>query len=359
MRWYEYKMEVDDLHAPDDLKAKLLAMQEQLPSEPQPEAPASVKKKKPIHFPLRQLGALAACAAICVVGGGVLFDTTMRAGSSDGMLRSAGNTAVTASYDTAAYGAVPEAASYEMDNGVATLSLEDVQASDGSRSVQSAEKIIYTANLSLESKNYDASREKLDAALAEAGGYMEGSDEYTRANSTRSISLTLRVPQENYQSFLEAAAQAGNVTSRSQQAEDVTAQYMDVEARLANLTAQRSRLQQLQQQAENLSDLLEIESSLSDVQYQIESWQTQLDWYSDQVECCTVYIDLREVQNYSPTTESFGSRIASAFGEGWEAFVAGAQDLSVNLIYAWPVVLLLAVAAVTALVVYRRRKHRR
>ena len=26
MRWYEYKMEADDLHAPEDLKAKLLAM---------------------------------------------------------------------------------------------------------------------------------------------------------------------------------------------------------------------------------------------------------------------------------------------------------------------------------------------
>ena len=26
MRWYEYKMETDDLYAPDDLKAKLLAL---------------------------------------------------------------------------------------------------------------------------------------------------------------------------------------------------------------------------------------------------------------------------------------------------------------------------------------------
>lgn len=357
MRWYEYKMEVDDLRAPDDLKAKLLAMQEQLPQQEAPEQPIKTEKKKPIRFPVRQLGMLAACAAVCVVGGSALFGTTMRAGSSGGMLRSSG--AATASYDTAAYGAMPEAASYTMENGVAALSLEDVQASEGSRSVQSAEKIIYTANLSLESKTYDAAREKLDAALAEAGGYLESSDEYTRANSTRSVSLTLRIPQENYESFLEAVAQAGNVTSRSQQAEDVTAQYMDLEARLANLTAQRSRLQQLQQQAETLSDLLEIESSLSDVQYQIESWQSQLDWYSDQVECCTVYIDLREVQTYSPTTESFGARIASAFGEGWEAFVTGAQDLSVNLIYAWPVVLLLAAAAVTAVVIYRRRKHRR
>ena len=30
MRWYEYKMEVDDLTAPDDLKAKLLAMTDTL-----------------------------------------------------------------------------------------------------------------------------------------------------------------------------------------------------------------------------------------------------------------------------------------------------------------------------------------
>lgn len=33
MRWYEYKMEVDDLAAPDDLKAKLLAMTDTLTAE--------------------------------------------------------------------------------------------------------------------------------------------------------------------------------------------------------------------------------------------------------------------------------------------------------------------------------------
>ena len=75
MRWYEYKMEVDDLTAPDDLKAKLLAMTDTLTAEekaepmmaapaPQTAAPAAPlniepKKKKPIHFPAKQLGTLA------------------------------------------------------------------------------------------------------------------------------------------------------------------------------------------------------------------------------------------------------------------------------------------------------------
>ena len=59
-------------------------------------------------------------------------------------------------------------------------------------------------------------------------------------------------------------AAAGNVTYRSQQADDVTTQYMDVSARLSNLQAQRTRLQQLQAKAENLSDLLQIEDSLTE-----------------------------------------------------------------------------------------------
>ena len=84
MRWYEYKMEVDDLTAPDDLKAKLLAMTDTLTAEekdepmmaapaPQAAAPAAplnteTKKKKLIHFPVKQLGTLAACLAVCVLG---------------------------------------------------------------------------------------------------------------------------------------------------------------------------------------------------------------------------------------------------------------------------------------------------
>ena len=77
MRWFEYKMEVDDLHASDDLKAKLLAMQSQQAvlapaaktvTRKQPEVPAH---KKALHFPSSRVWkGLAACAAFCVVAGG-------------------------------------------------------------------------------------------------------------------------------------------------------------------------------------------------------------------------------------------------------------------------------------------------
>ena len=380
MRWYEYKMEVDDLAAPDDLKAKLLAMTDTLTAEekaeplmaapaPQAAAPAEQpKKKKPIHFPVKQLGTLAACLAVCVLGynalhlgigmgsakssAPALYAAEGAANSSAASVSSGGLDLQHAALDSA-----PEAVNYNLEADDRSLEAEysgTGSAEAAAPTVDSAQ-IIYTANLTLESKDYEAARSALDSALAEAGGYLESSSEYSRSGSSRSVSLTYRVPQASYQSFLDAVAAAGNVTYRSQQAEDVTAQYMDVSARLANLQAQRTRLQQLQAQAEDLSDLLQIEDSLTEVQSQIESWQSQLDWYSDQVQQCTVYIDLNEVQPYTPADEGFFSRIGTAFTTGWSSFVNGLQQLVVALASVWPLAVLACAAVAVALA--WRKKH--
>ena len=355
MRWYEYKMELDDLHASDDLKAKLLAMQ------PAEEAPKPTRKpKKAIHFPRKALS-IAACGLLCGVG-------LYAAVHSPISLLPAGGAALSSAAETASY------AAYSMDDVNSSLAAPKMAVQAGgsadamsdrdaggtgalsAEAAQTSTKLIYTANLTLESKDFDAARTALTDAVSAAGGYLESSSEYTRTGSSRSVSLTYRVPQANYQSFLDAVAAAGNVTYRSQQADDVTTQYMDVSARLSNLQAQRTRLQQLQAQAETLSDLLQIEDSLTEVQSQIESWQSQLDWYSDQVQQCTVYVNLSEVQNYTPTDESFLGSVGAAFAQGWSNFVNGLQQLAVWLAGAWPVVLVVAAAAAGFAVWRKKRK---
>ena len=358
MRWYEYKMEVDDLHASDDLKAKLLAMQ------PAEEAPKPARKpKKAIHFPRKTLS-IAACGLLCGVG-------LYAAVHSPFSLLPAGGAALSSAPETASY-----AAAYSMDDVNSALAAPKMAVQAGgsadamsdrdaggtgtlsAEAAQTSTKLIYTANLTIESKDFDAARTALNEAVSAAGGYMESSDEYANSGSRRSLSLTLRVPQENYESFLAAVAATGNVTYKSQQAEDVTTQYMDIEARLDSLKEQRARLQELKASADNLSDLLQIESSLSDVQYQLESYQSQLDWYSRQVECCTVYLSLEEVQTYTPVEEGFGSRIQNALREGWSGFVETVQSAAVFLVGHWP---FLVVGAVCGVIFYKARhpKHKK
>ena len=359
MRWFEYKMEVDDLHASDDLKAKLLAMQGGQTASSAPKA--APKLRKAIRFSRKTLS-IAACGLLCGVG-------LYAAVHSPFSLLPAGGAALSSAPETASY-----AAAYSMDDVNSALAAPKMAVPAGgsadamsdrdaggtgtlsAEAAQTSTKLIYTANLTIESKDFDAARTALNEAVSAAGGYMESSDESSYSGMGRSLSLTIRVPQDNYTSFLAAAAQAGNLVDKSEQVQDVTTQYMDIEARLSNLTAQRTRLQELQATAENLSDLLEIESSLSDVQYQLESWQSQLNWYSQQVECSTIYLSLSEVKEYTPTEESYLSQLSSALRNGWSGFVSGLQQLTVWIVGVWPLLTLMAAAALIVHLVRRRTR---
>ena len=204
MRWYEYKMEVDDLHASDDLKAKLLAMQ------PAEEAPRPAKKpKKAIHFPRKALS-IAACGLLCGVG-------LYAAVHSPISLLPAGGAALSSAPETASY------AAYSMDDVNSSLAAPKMAVPAGgsadamsdrdagglsAEAAQTSTKLIYTANLTIESKDFDAARTALTDAVSAAGGYLESSSESSYTGSSRTLSLTIRVPQDNYASFLEAAAQA-------------------------------------------------------------------------------------------------------------------------------------------------------
>ena len=371
MRWYEYKMEVDDLHASEDLKAELLAMQAKADASgttPKPQlapAPEPAKKKKAIRFPGRRVLEAAACAALC---GGILYGAA-RVGSLPSVTLLSGGSA---SSTAAAYEAAPELATYSMadaggsaysaksavnTSGSTLLTSGNVESDTAARTADNA-KIIYTAYLSIETKDYDWAYQQLNDTLSSVDGYLESSNEYTDStDSTRTLSLTLRVPEGSYDAFVDAAEQAGSVTSKSESADDVTTQYMDIEARLDNLTAQRTRLQELQASADDLTDLLQIESSLSDVQYQIESYQSQLNWYSQQVSYCTVNITLDEVETLTTGT-SFAARLADAAKNGWWNFTAGAQAVVVFLMGAWPAIVIGAACGVVFYQVRHPRKKR-
>lgn len=370
MRWYEYKMEVDDLHASEGLKAKLLAMQAKADASgatPNPQltpvpAPEPAKKKKAIRFPGRRVLEAAACAALC---GGILYGAA-RVGSLPSVTLFSGGSA---SSTAAAYEAAPELATYSMadaggsadravnTSGSTLLTSGNVENGTAAHTADNA-KIIYTTYLSIETKDYDWAYQQLNDTLSSVDGYLESSSEYTDStDSTRTLSLTLRVPESSYDAFVDAAEQAGSVTSKSESAKDVTTQYMDIEARLDNLTAQRTRLQELQASADNLTDLLQIESSLSDVQYQIESYQSQLNWYSQQVSYCTVNITLDEVETLTTGT-SFAARLADAAKNGWSNFTAGAQAVVVFLMGAWPAIVIGAACGVVFYKVRHPRKKR-
>ncbi len=205
-------------------------------------------------------------------------------------------------------------------------------------------KMVYTATVYIESKTFDDARSALDETVARFGGYIE----YTSLDGSaergdRYLSYTARIPVDNYTDFIAALDDAGNVTSFSESADDITNSYIDVEARLDALEEQRDRLHKLAEQAETTADLIEIESRLSEVQYELESYTRQIQAMDDQVSYCTVDLTLREVAIYTPVTHTFVDRITDAFFSGWRGFKSFVENFAILLVRALPFLLLAGV----------------
>lgn len=254
-------------------------------------------------------------------------------------------------------------------NASAAYSAEQLLTSEDSASqvesvlvpdTQTDRKIIYRASLTMETTDFSTARQTLSDAVEQCGGYLESTDYGGNASdASRYAYYTVRVPVEQYETFLNTAGAAGNLLSLQENAEDITSSYIDVEARLSALEEQRDRLNALADQAETTADLLEIESQLSDVQYQIESYTRQLQSMADQVAYSTVDITLREVSNLTPETATFGDKVRAALQSGWRNFLLLLEGLVLLILYLLPLLVIAGIIIALLIATRPARKARR
>lgn len=238
-------------------------------------------------------------------------------------------------------------------------------------SALSAEKIIYSADLYLQTTEFDKTMQTLEQNVAACGGFVEGSNVYgdirynddgTTQVVNRTAYYTVRVPAAQFEGFLKQADGLGNVLSSSRNAENVTSSYTDYEARLSSLNTQEERLLDMLKKTTDVESLVALEQRLSDVRYEIESIERNLRNLDRKITYSTVSLTLEEVEVYTPTApvqRTFGEKLASAFSDGWNGFVRGFQRLCIGLVSALPALVLLAILVVIVLLIVRklRKKH--
>lgn len=223
-------------------------------------------------------------------------------------------------------------------------------------------KIIYTADISMETTEFDSTVTSLKQLVAETGGYFENSsvDNYS---TYRCGSYTVRIPSERYREFCDQVGAICHVTHFNENADDISETYYDTKARLETQQTKLKRLQELLAQAESMADIITIEDAISETEMEIESLSGTLRHYDLLVGYSTVDISLNEVYKLSNVEEpaiGFGAKLASAFKGGIASFVEGVQFLLLALAYSLPVLVVIAViaAAVVAVCVKHKNKHK-
>lgn len=227
-------------------------------------------------------------------------------------------------------------------------------------------KIIRTADLSLQSTEFDAAVDALNNLVDQQKGYFESSNfSYGGYSSTNSRwgEFTVRVPKENFDPFLSAIGDVAHVVSRNTGVQDVGEAYYDAELRLKTLETKHERLLSLLEQAELMEDIISLESALSDVEYEIQRYTSTLTRYDALIDFSTIRIELREVARVSDTptqTDPLSARMGAAFSSGWQEFCDGLAGFALWCAYNFMGILIfLAAAALAVLVLVRFRRRRR
>jgi len=224
-------------------------------------------------------------------------------------------------------------------------------------------KLIKTVDLTVETEDYDDLLTLLQQKAEALGGYAEsfstsGSEGYRYGN------MTLRIPSDQLDTFLATVEGESNITYRSETVEDVTLDYVDVESRKKMLETEEERLLELLEQATTVEDIIAIEERLTEVQYQLESSESQLRTYDNQIDYSTVYLYVEEVETYTPLAEeSTWSKISRGFMENLVGVGEGIRDFFIAFIIHIPnIIVAAAVIAILALIVRAcirlRRKHK-
>ena len=250
--------------------------------------------------------------------------------------------------------AAPQAPAMMADN---TSSLKGSQP--GSTPLPEGRKWIITVDMNVETEDLDALMANLELTISSMNGYVEDQNIHNGSNYAsrryRSANLTVRIPADQVDPFTSNVSGIANVVSQNLRREDITLQYVATSSRVTALETEEARLLELLAEAENMSDLLEIEARLTDVRYELERHASQLRLYDNQVDYATVYLNISEVQEYTPVEEpTFFERIKTTFSDALEGLGNSIINITVFLIGNSPYILTFGIIV---LVVFKLKKR--
>jgi len=214
------------------------------------------------------------------------------------------------------------------------------ESQDKKESVQMGErKLIKTVNMDVETEEFDGLITKLRERVGELKGYIESSNirGNIRYQESRNAAITIRVPSGELENFVNEVAEISNIVRRSENVSDITLTYVDVESRKKALEIEQERLHSLLEKAESVEDIITIEGRLSEVQYELQSYASQLLVYDNQVDYSTIHLNISEVKRLTPQEEpSILERITEGFSDNFSAATKMLVDLFIGIIILSP-----------------------
>lgn len=222
---------------------------------------------------------------------------------------------------------------------------------------QTTEKIIYTYNYSVETKQFDTFMQAVLNRISEYGGYLENSETNGNAemNISRYANLVIRIPAERMHDFLNMVEENSNVTYSRSSTENVTLNYVDMQSHIKALKTEQETLMGILERATKLEDIITIQNQLTNIRYELESYESQLRVFDNRINYSTLYLDINEVERETnvATEMSYGEEIAQGLSDTFYDLGQGLRSFSIWFVVNLPYILLWIVIIVVLVFIAR------
>lgn len=219
-------------------------------------------------------------------------------------------------------------------------------------------KLIRNIALTIETKEFDKLNNTISQKIFQSNGYVENSESYGNtydSNRSRSCNMVIRIPKAKLDEFVATISGLGTIVNKQETTQDVTLTYVDIESHKKSLQVEQKRLLALLEKADRLEDIITLEQRLSQVRYEIQSYESQLRTYDNQVDYSTVRLSVSEVERVTQKDDgTMWSKIATGFSNSLHKIGYGLESLVVwfvsNILY------LIILAGVVTLIVFVIRR---
>ena len=229
-------------------------------------------------------------------------------------------------------------------------------------------KIIKTADISSETKDFEGAIAKLEKLIKDSNAYIESSSVrgvgYNVDKSGRSASYTIRVPADKFDALNSGLGNILNITSSSSNADEVTSKYYDIKSRIEVLELQKESLQKMYDNYTDYSDvnsLISLQDKLFAVIEEIEAYETQLRLYDDKVSYSTINLSISEVLDYTTNTDddTFPQKLVASLSDGWSTFLNMMSGIITALAFILPELVIIAIFITVAVIISKKRKKKK
>jgi len=227
------------------------------------------------------------------------------------------------------------------------------------------EKVITTVSITMQTKEFMDTTDKLNSLISKYKGYIEDSNisynNYINYSGLKYSNYTIRIPKGEMPGFVEEIKEIGNIISENTSKEDITKRYRDTESRLRLVTTKEERILSLLEKADKMEDIIALENQLSDIIYDKENLMASLVEMDDKVDYSTIYVNIEEVAKLSPSENvktPFSQKLINAFKDSLYFFNYNIGNFIISIVYLLPYALIIGIAAYIVIRLLRLRKEK-